>query len=102
SQDVELENARGNVVLLKCTAPAKGGEYEVEVRVRDPRRPDDWPGGQVSVARNKLETFLTVTKEGLSVLLVDRQRDGGPQAIYDATLDKRIRVTPVWLRGDKP
>src|SRR5262249_44025770 len=99
---VVLESVRGNEVRLKCRAPGQAGEYEVDVRVEDPLRPGEPPPGQVSTARNSLKTFLTVSKEGVSVLLVDRQRDGEPQAIYDALVDKRIHITPVWLRGDRP
>ncbi len=102
SQDVELENARGNVVLLKTTAPAKPGEYDLTIRVEDPRRPGEPPPGQVSTARNELTTFVTVAKEGISVLLVDKQRAWEPQAICDALQDRRIRLNTVWLRGSKP
>ena len=102
SQDVELENSRGNEVRIKCTAPAKPGEYDVTIRVVDPRHPDEPPPGQVSTARNELTTFLTVSKEGISVLLVDKQRGFEPQKICDALQDRRIRLHTVWLRGDKP
>ncbi|MFO0930823.1 MAG: hypothetical protein U0736_27955 [Gemmataceae bacterium] len=56
--------------------------------------PDDLP------LNNTIETFVTVSREGLSVLLVDRQRAFEPQLICDALAqDARIRVTPVWVRG---
>ncbi len=102
SQDVELENSRGNEVRIKCTAPPKPGEYDLIVRVEDPRIAGNPPPGQMSTARNELTTFLTVSKEGISVLLVDKQRAFEPQAICDALQDRRIRLHTVWLRGDKP
>ncbi len=101
SQDVELENSRGNEIKLKCTAPAKPGEYDLTVSVEDPRRPGERPPGQVSTARNELSTFLTVAKEGISVLLVDKQREEATK-IFDALQDRRIRVNTVWMRSDRP
>ena len=102
SQDVELDKARGNEIRLNCTAPAQAGEVDVTVRVEDPKRPGEPPPGQVSTARNELTTFLTVAKEGISVLLVDKQRAWEPQAICDALQDRRIHLHTVWLRGDRP
>jgi uncharacterized membrane protein len=101
SQDVELENSRGNEIKIKCTAPAKAGEYDLTVKVEDPRRPGEPPPGQVSTARNELSTFLTVAKEGISVLLVDKQREEATK-IFDALQDRRIRVNTVWIRSNRP
>ena len=101
SQDVELENSRGNEIKLKCNAPAKPGEYDVTVKVEDPRRQGEPPPGQVSTARNELSSFLTVAKEGISVLLVDRQREEATK-IFDALQDRRIRVNTVWMRSNRP
>jgi uncharacterized membrane protein len=101
-QEVIVEQLeKGNEVLLKCMAPAKAGEVEVTVKVEDPKRPGDYPPDQKSVARNQLTTFLSVAKEGLSVLLVDKQRQE-PLAICDALEDRRITLHKVWLRGDRP
>ncbi len=66
----------------------------------DPKRKDEAPNGDLFPLNNKIETYITVTKEGVSVLLVDKQRAWEPQLICDALAhDPRIRVTPVWLRG---
>ena len=63
-------------------------------------RKDEAPAGDLFPLNNKIETYITVTKEGVSVLLVDKQRAMEPQFICDALeQDPRIRVTPVWLRG---
>src|SRR5262249_34681195 len=84
----------------ECNAPAKPGEVKLRVRVDDPNKADAAPNGDLFPLNNKIETYITVTKEGVSVLLVDKQRAMEPQFICDAlTLDPRIRVTPVWLRG---
>lgn len=89
-----------NRIELVCNAPAKPGEVKLRVQVDDPERKDEAPKGDLFPDNNKIETYITVTKEGVSVLLVDKQRAWEPQMICDAlTRDPRIRVTPVWLRG---
>ena len=99
SQDVELENSRGNDVRLKCTAPPTPGEVEVTVKVEDPRRPGMPPPGQISDARNQLSTFLTVAKEGISVLLVDRPR-WEYRGLREALQDRRIHLHAISVTGD--
>jgi uncharacterized membrane protein len=90
----------GNAIKLETSAPAKSGEVKLRVQVDDPKRKDEAPSGDLFPLNNKIETYITVTKEGVSVLLVDKQRAMEPQFICDAlTKDPRIRVTPVWLRG---
>src|SRR5262249_48919283 len=69
-RDAKLERTTGNVVDLVCDAPDKQGEYKVKVTVEtDP--PDKIP------ANNVMETFVTVGKVGVTVLLVDRSRAEG-------------------------
>ncbi|HEY7313815.1 MAG TPA: glutamine amidotransferase [Gemmataceae bacterium] len=90
----------GNTVKLECNGPAKPGEVKLRVQVDDPNKADAVPNGDLFPNNNKIETYITVTKEGVGVLLVDKQRAMEPQFICDAlTRDPRIRVTPVWLRG---
>ncbi|MBX7104617.1 MAG: hypothetical protein K1X57_11085 [Gemmataceae bacterium] len=67
TQDVTLTKSVGNDVALEATAPSTPGEVKVTVRV------DSRPG-EASVANNELTTYLTITKEGISVLVVDRLR----------------------------
>jgi uncharacterized membrane protein len=90
-----------NDIRVNTTAPAVPGEIKLTVRVEDPNR-DGMPlDGEVSAANNEMTTYLTVTKEGLSVLLVDKPRAWEPQSICDAlSRDPRIRLYPVWLRGE--
>jgi uncharacterized membrane protein len=96
AQDVRLMLKEGNEVTLTCDAPAKPGEVKVKVVVETPDR-------DLITQNNTIETFVTVSKEGISVLLVDRARAFEPQFICDALAgDQRIRVTPVWVRGGKP
>jgi uncharacterized membrane protein len=100
ARDEVLMLTNGNMIKLECNAPAKAGEVKLRVQVDDPKRKDEAPQGDLFPLNNKIETYITVTKEGVSVLLVDKQRAMEPQFICDAlTKDPRIRVTPVWLRG---
>src|SRR5262249_17210237 len=51
----------------------------------------------------EITTYLTVVKEGLSVLLVDKERFPEPQMIADALRNEpRIRLYTLWLRGKQP
>jgi uncharacterized membrane protein len=100
ARDEVLKLTNGNIIRLECNAPAKPGEIKLRVQVDDPKHKDEAPQGDLFPLNNKIETYITVTKEGVSVLLVDKQRAMEPQFICDAlTKDPRIRVTPVWLRG---
>jgi uncharacterized membrane protein len=93
SQNAVLALTTGNEVKVKCTAPDKPGEVKVTLRVKD-------LPGEVSKANNEISTYLTVTKEGISVLLVDKPRYPEPQLLWDALHeDPRIRVYAAWLRG---
>ena len=100
ARDEVLTLTNGNMVKLECNAPSKPGEAKLRVQVDDPKHKDEAPQGDLFPLNNKIETYITVTKEGVSVLLVDKQRAMEPLFICDAlTKDPRIRVTPVWLRG---
>jgi uncharacterized membrane protein len=93
----------GNEIRVKTAAPATPGEVKVTVRVEDPNHDGQPLPGEVSAANNEMSTYLTVTKEGLSVLLVDKPRAHEPGSIIDALArDPRIHLYPVWMRGDRP
>ncbi len=96
AQDTVLALSTNNEVSIKCNAPAKAGEVKVTVRI-------DTLQGEVNPHNNSIDTYVTVTQEGISVLLVDKMRAGEPQRICDALAEEsRIRLYPVWLRGDQP
>lgn len=81
-----LEKEKGNLIDWTTTAPEKPGEIKVTFRI-DPVDGDDIP------ANNEKSSYVTVTKEGLSVLYVDRLRPGEPRAIRAALHDPRINLT---------
>jgi uncharacterized membrane protein len=93
NQDLALPLTTGNEVKVKCNAPDTPGEIKVTLRV------EPLPG-ELSVANNEISTYLTVTKEGVSVLLVDKDRFPEPQLLCDALRqDRRVRLYTAWLRG---
>lgn len=86
----------GNEVRLTTDAPETPGEVKVTLKV------DPLPN-ELSTANNQIDTYATVTKEGLSVLLIDRPRFPEPQRICDAlAADPRIRLYTAWRRSDAP
>src|SRR5262249_3451730 len=84
AQDGTLRLRKDNLVEVVCDAPAQPGEIKVTVKVHRPDREEALPG-ELSATNNEMSTFVTVTREGLSVLLVERQdRFPEPQMILSA------------------
>jgi len=75
----------GTEIELMTDAPATPGEVKVTLKS------DPLPG-EASLANNEISTYLTVTKEGLSVLLVDRLRTELKFIRGALAGDPRIRV----------
>jgi uncharacterized membrane protein len=93
--DPVFRRANGNELKLQCTAPAKPGEVKVTVRI-DPQ------ANEVSEQNNEMSSYVTITKEGFSVLFVDRARFSEPQLIIDhLAREKRINLHRVWFRKDE-
>lgn len=101
SKDEKLIRRKDNQVELVVDAPAEPGEIKVTLKVHDPNRPGQALPGELSAANNEMSTYVTVSREGLSVLLIERQdRFPEPQLLLSAlATDKRIRVYRAWLRG---
>jgi uncharacterized membrane protein len=96
AQRETLRKATGNEIRLTADAPEKAGEVKVTLKF-------DAPPGDAVDTNNEISTFVTVTHEGVSVLLVDKPRFPEPQLICDAlAADPRIRLYTAWLRGDQP
>ncbi len=103
-EDVDLKQERGNVFTVKVPAPTRPGDVMIKARVEDPKRPGQPLPGELTARNNEKINFVSVRKEGVGVLLIDRQRAGEPQSIIDALYPDRERITinAVWLRGSKP
>jgi uncharacterized membrane protein len=67
AKEIVLPKSSGNEVAIEANAPISPGEIKLTVKV------DALPG-EASTANNELTTYLTVSKEGLSVLVIDRLR----------------------------
>src|SRR6516225_3589728 len=93
-QKETLRKIQGNEVKLVTDAPTTrppAGEVKVTLKV------DPTPGENI-LTNNEISTYVTVTQEVISVLLVDQPRFPEPQQICDAlAADQRIRVYPAWL-----
>lgn len=94
---VKLEKSVGNEVVFRIKAPGKAGEVKVKVEV-----PPETVPGDVAPANNSRQTYLTVTKEGVRILLVDRWRFEGTRIVDAWRADKRIDVTRVYRQDDQP
>lgn len=96
SQQEKLAKFKDNEVRMVVDAPATPGEIKVTLKV------DPLPG-EMSALNNEISTYATISKEGISVLLVDRLRAGEPQRICDAlSADPRIRLYLAWRQTDRP
>jgi len=96
AKQFNLPKETGNEVQLTADAPERPGEVKVTLKAEP--RPDE-----MVADNNEISTFVTVIKEGISVLLVDKLRFPEPQRIWDALSDYRsIRVYPVWHASDTP
>ena len=73
AERAKLAKERDNEVTITVKAPAEPGEVRVRFEV-------EVLPGEVSDLNNAIETYLTVTKEGLRVLVVDTLRLGGVAA----------------------
>jgi uncharacterized membrane protein len=95
-QPETLRLTTGNQVRVKWSAPDKPGEIKVTLRVEP--KPDE-----TTATNNEMSTFVDVTKEGISVLLVDKERYPEPQNIARALKNEpRIRLYDVTFRRAGP
>jgi uncharacterized membrane protein len=87
AQDDKLARTTGNEVRLVCDAPDQGGEIKVTLKI------DALPG-EVTEANNEISTYVTVTKEGISVLYVEgKYRAWEPKFIrYALSEEPSIRL----------
>ncbi|MDY3559120.1 hypothetical protein R5W23_006323 [Gemmata sp. JC673] len=75
SKEFTLDREKGNELKLTTKAPETKGEYKIKVEVGTPRgdKLEALPG-ELSALNNHSETYLTVQKEGVRVLIVDQLR----------------------------
>lgn len=97
ASDVRLTKTTGNEVRLTCDAPASPGEIKVTLKLTA-------LPGEVIRSNNEISTFLTVTKEGVSVLYVEgKYRAWEPKYLRMALAeDPRIRLFEAVRLTDAP
>jgi uncharacterized membrane protein len=98
AQDAVLQRSSGNQVQIECDAPPTPGEMKVTLKI-DPKP------GEMSQLNNEISTYVTVTKEGISVLYVEgKLRAWEPKFIrYALSQDPNIRLfEAVRLTDDPP
>lgn len=96
-EKVKLDKSVGNEVTFKLKAPGKPGEVKIKVEV-----PVEQVAGDVSPPNNARQTYLTVTKEGVRILYIDRWRNEMTRLSDAWRGDKRIDVTRVFRQDESP
>jgi uncharacterized membrane protein len=94
-QPARLPKSTGNEVELTTDAPANAGEVKVTLRA------DPLPGEAIK-SNNEISTYLTVTKEGVSVLIVDRLRPELKFIRAALSGDPRIRLFEAVRQTSEP
>ena len=90
-----LTESTGNEVKLVTVAPDKPGEIKVTVRVEP-------PVGDAIHHNNEISTYVTVAKEGLSVLYIDRLREERIAIVRALRDDPRIRLDEMIRQDEEP
>lgn len=90
---VQLSKEKDNAIEIALKAPEAPGQIKVRVEIPMSEVP-----GDVSPSNNVVETYLSVTKEGLRVLLVDRFRYEYALILDALATDPRIDVRKVDLQ----
>jgi uncharacterized membrane protein len=97
ARDFRLNKMTGNEVQLVCDAPETPGEIKVTLRI-------DPVNGEMTQLNNEISTFVTVTKEGISVLYVEgKYRAWEPKFIrYALSQNRNIRLFEADRLSDEP
>jgi uncharacterized membrane protein len=97
ASDAKLPRTTGNEVRMVCDAPAEPGEIKVTLKI------DPLPG-EVTRTNNEISTYVTVTKEGISVLYVEGKfRAWEPKFIrYALSQEPSIRLDEAVRLSDTP
>lgn len=90
-----LTQSTGNELTIEITAPEKPGEYRVSLEI--PSLP-----GESSTVNNEVVTFATVSKEGVSVLLVAPLDEETKFLRRALAADPRIRLFELTRQTDTP
>ncbi len=96
-ETIALTKEIGNEISITVKAPDVPGEVKVRVEV-----PIESVSGDANPSNNVLETYLTVTKEGVRLLIVDRDRFEHTFMRDVLRAEKRFDITDVVRQRDDP
>ncbi len=97
TESVTLAKERDNVLEFKLKAPDRPGEIKVKVEV-----PFEATPGDVVRENNAIETYLTVTKEGMRVLVVGRRNFEHKFLVKALSADTRVDLFEVIRQTEEP
>ena len=97
TERVNLPDTRDNTVEIPLKAPDEPGEVKVRVEI-----PIESVPGDIAPANNVIETYLTVTKEGVRVLIVNRLSFEHAAIRRALAADKRIDLYEVIRQTEEP
>ncbi len=93
---VELTKATDNDIEITTKAPDKPGEVRVSLELVDP------PLNQVTKLNDKIETYLTITKEGVRVLVIGKDSWELKEIRRALATDKRIDYVETVRASEAP
>lgn len=96
-EETTLSKIVGNEALIRIKAPDRPGEIKVRVEIPVDRVPGDMAPGN-----NVVDTYLTVSKEGVRVLLIDRLRPENAMIRRVLRAEKRFDLAEIIRQGDDP
>ena len=102
SEEFTLEREKGNELKMTVKMPETKGEYKIKVEVGIDKNGKLEPlPGELSPLNNWSETYLTVLKEGVRVLVVDQLRWERRFLLDAFRSEKRFDVYEVILQSDQ-
>ena len=102
-EEVTLDKMRDNKVRITAKAPAKKGEIKVRIEVGQEKNGKIEPlAGELSAENNYSETYLTVTKDGVRILLIDRLRPELTRLRDALRSEKRFDLNELNVQSDAP
>jgi uncharacterized membrane protein len=87
-QVIDLRKAPDKIIAFSADAPDRDGELKVTVKV------DPLPGD--NPANNEASTYVYVSKEGVSILWVDKRRLEPVEALRAIAKDQRLRAEHIF------
>jgi hypothetical protein len=99
--DVVLDKEKDNKVRIPMKAPQEKGEYKIRFQIGQLKDGQIVPlRGELSGDNNQSETYLTVTKDGVRVLVIDRLRPELVRLRDVLRSEKRFDVNEVNRQSD--